>query len=77
MRFSGAILILVKIMTQAAIKETIKQAISEGLHENRDSFRDLFAEVLEDLALCNAIREGEKTRRVAKSVVLKALRRQR
>lgn len=47
-----------------ALKEALKQALSETLYEQREFFRELFEEVFEDLALVEAIREGEKTERV-------------
>jgi hypothetical protein len=39
-------------------KEAFKQAIFEVLQERKDWLYDLFAEVMEDMALANAIREG-------------------
>jgi hypothetical protein len=35
----------------------------QSLREDRELFRDLFAEVIEDVSLVNAIREGEKPSR--------------
>jgi hypothetical protein len=60
-------------MTQAALTKSLKQALIESLRENREDFRDLFAEVLEDVALTNAIREGRKTKQVKRASVMKAL----
>ena len=55
------------------IKALLKQAILELLQEQRDVLYDLFAEVIEDLALANAIREGEPTDMVGKAEVLRVL----
>ena len=61
-------------MTQAALTRSLKQALTESLRENRELFRDLLAEVIEDVSLANAIREGERTKPVKRQTVLKALR---
>ena len=55
------------------IKELFKQAFLELLEERRDMLYDLFAEVIEDLALANAIREGEPTETVSKAEVMQIL----
>jgi hypothetical protein len=60
-------------MTQASLTRSLKDALTQTLRENRDAVRDLLAEVIEDVALTNAIREGERTRQVKKETVLKAL----
>ena len=41
------------------LKEVFKQAFAELLQERRDLLYDVFSEVLEDIALVNAIKEGE------------------
>ena len=61
-------------MTQAALTRTLKQALVTNLRDHRDDFRDLLAEVTEDVALASAIREGEKSKRVRRESVMKALR---
>lgn len=43
------------------LKEVFKQAFVELLQERRDLLYDVFSEVLEDIALANAIKEGENT----------------
>jgi len=60
-------------MTQASLTRSLKEALTETLRDNRDAVRDILAEVLEDVALANAIREGENTKPVKKEAVLKAL----
>jgi hypothetical protein len=64
-------------MTQASLTRSIKQAMTETLRDNRDAVRDLLAEVLEDLALLNAIRAGERTRPVKREAVMRALARKK
>jgi hypothetical protein len=60
-------------MTQASLTRSVKQAMAEALKDNRDAVRDLLAEVREDLALTDAIRAGEQSRRVKREVVMRAL----
>ena len=56
------------------LKDVFKQAIAELLQERRDLLYDVFIEVLEDIALANAIKEGEETEIVPREQVFKILR---
>jgi len=56
------------------LKDVFKQAIAEFLQERRDLLYDVFIEVLEDIALANAIKEGEATVIVPREQVFKILR---
>lgn len=53
------------------LKEVFKQAFAELLQERRDLLYDVFTEVLEDIALANAIKEGEKTEIVSREQIFK------
>jgi hypothetical protein len=55
------------------IKDLLKQAILELLEERQDIFRQLVAEAMEDLALVNAIKEGEATETVSREEILQIL----
>ena len=55
------------------LKEIFKQALAELLQERRDLLYDAFTEVLEDIALTNAIKEGEATDIVSREQVFKIL----
>ena len=55
------------------IKDLIKQALLELFQERRDLFHDLFEELLEDVGLANAMREGEDSEIVSEKEVMKAL----
>ena len=55
------------------LKEVFKQAIAELLQERRDLLYDVLIEVLEDVALANAIKEGEETEIVPRKQVFKTL----
>ena len=55
------------------LKEVFKQALAELLQERRDLLSDAFTEVLEDIALANAIKEGEETETISRKQVFKIL----
>ncbi len=55
------------------LKEIIKTAISEVLEERQDLLQRAIEAALEDLALYQAIKEGEKTKTVKKEDVFKVL----
>jgi len=56
-------------LNEAQIKELFKQAFLELFQERKDLLYDLFAEVIEDFALANAIKEGESTESVSRAEV--------
>ena len=60
-------------LDEGRLKELMKQAMLEVLKEGRDLIYDVFAEVIEDLALANAIKEGESTESVTREEVFKTL----
>ena len=60
-------------MTQAALTRSLKQALVQSVRENRDVFLDLLAEVIEDVSMANAIREGQKSKPVKREKIMKAL----
>jgi hypothetical protein len=59
---------------QETLKQAMKEAIAETLHEEREFLHEVFAEVLEDFALAEAIREGRQTKVVERDEVLQILR---
>jgi spore coat polysaccharide biosynthesis protein SpsF (cytidylyltransferase family) len=60
-------------LDERQIKDLFKQAVLELFQERRDLLYDLFAEVIEDLALANAIKEGESTETVSRAEVFRIL----
>ncbi|OQY47674.1 MAG: hypothetical protein B6242_04450 [Anaerolineaceae bacterium 4572_78] len=60
-------------LDQYTLKDILKQVFSEVLHDQRDFFYDLMTEVLEDLALINAIKKGENDETVSRSEVFALL----
>ena len=49
-------------ITDSKLKQILKDALVETLQEQRELLHEVFAEVLEDFALAEAIREGRKSR---------------
>ena len=56
------------------LKQVLKAALAETLHEQRELLHEVFAEVLEDFALAEAIREGMETKEVPREEVMRILR---
>jgi len=57
------------------VKELFKQAMLELFQERRELFYDLLVEGLEDLALINAIKEGEAGEAVSRAEIVRLLER--
>ena len=55
------------------LKKTFKEAIAETLHEERGFLHDIIAEVIEEIALSEAIREGLNTKLVERDAVFRLL----
>jgi hypothetical protein len=60
-------------MNKEQLKDIIKTALVEVLEERQDLFHEAIEMALEDLALSQAIKEGEKTKSVARDEVFKIL----
>jgi len=63
-------------MNPATDKETIKQLLKEALAETLEERRDLydvFVEVLEDVAMAEAIREGQRSELATRNEVFNLL----
>ena len=60
-------------MTQASLKKAIKQAVIEVVREERHLFAEALVEAMEDVALVTAIREGRKSKVVARKQVMRSL----
>ncbi|MEK6765947.1 MAG: hypothetical protein AABY49_06985 [Planctomycetota bacterium] len=43
------------------LKNLLKETLIEVIEQKRDMFHDIVAEAIEDIALTNAIKEGEST----------------
>ncbi|MCL1469896.1 hypothetical protein [Argonema antarcticum] len=63
-------------LDETKLKELIKTAIFELVQEEKEVFSELLAEVLEDIGMENAIKEGENTEIVSREEIFKILNRQ-
>jgi len=55
------------------LRKIIKEALIEAVQERKDIFYDLISEIIEDIAMTNAIRDGEKTEKVSREEVFSIL----
>lgn len=55
------------------IKQPFKIALTEVIQEQKEVFSDLLAEIIEDIALEKAIKEGEDTETVSREAIFKIL----
>lgn len=62
-----------KALDERQIKESVKQALVELLQERKDLLYELVAEIVEDYALSQAIKDGERTPKVSREKVVRAL----
>lgn len=53
--------------------DALKEALTETLHEQRGLLREVFAEVLDDFAFAEAIREGQQTERAERDEIFRIL----
>jgi hypothetical protein len=58
---------------RASLKRAIKAALFELLDEHRDALQDDLAEAVEEVALLEAIRQGQTSRLVRRVTVTRAL----
>ena len=61
---------------RSIVKELIKTAIVEILQEQKEVFTDIIVEAMEDIALAEAIEEGETTEPVSREAIFKILSQQ-
>ena len=61
------------VFDEGKLKQVFKEAIIEMLEEKRNLFYDIFFEAMKDIALINAIREGESTESVSKKEIFNIL----
>ncbi len=60
-------------LDETKLKELLKAAIVELLQEQQEEFSQILAEALEDIAMKNAIKEGENTETVSRDDIFKIL----
>lgn len=55
------------------IKQLFKTALLEVIQEQKEAFLDLLTEIIEDIAVYKAIKEGEDTKPVSREAIFKIL----
>lgn len=60
-------------LDETQIKDLFKQALEEVLQERKDLLYELVEEIIEDIGLLRAIKEGEETKRVRREEVFQLL----
>jgi len=58
---------------ESAMKTIFKQALTETLHEQRELLHNVFAEVMEEIALAQAITEGSQSEPVSRGAIFELL----
>jgi len=61
------------ILSDVKTKELLMEVIIELIQQRREVFVDLFTEVMEEVGLANAIREGRTNEFVSEDRILKLL----
>ena len=61
------------IADETLMKKVFKEAFTEFFQEHREWFSEMISEAIEDIAMCNAIREGEKGEIVSRDEVFRFL----
>jgi hypothetical protein len=60
-------------LDEIKLKELLKTAIVEVFQEQKEVLYDLLAEIIEDIALERAIKEGENTETVSREAIFQIL----
>lgn len=60
-------------LSEDALRQMLREAVAGALEDRRDLLHDVLAEVLEDVALSAAVRQGRATDRVDRADVFAAL----
>jgi len=55
------------------LRQILKEAFIEAVQERKDIFYDIVFEVMEDIAVANAIREGENSEMISREEVFDIL----
>lgn len=61
------------LVDEAKLKGLVKKALIEVIQERKDVLYEVLAEVIEDIALARAIREGEETEPISRQEIVKLL----
>ena len=56
------------------LKNLLKETLIEVIDQKRDMFHDIVAEAIEDIALTNAIKEGESTESISREEIFNIIK---
>jgi hypothetical protein len=60
-------------LDESRLKQILKEALIEAIEEKKDVFHELIVDAIEDIALVNAIRQGQNTETVSKQEIFDIL----
>lgn len=52
------------VLDRAELKQLLKESLAETFIEQRELLHDVFQEVIEDISMISAIREGQQSERI-------------
>ncbi len=55
------------------LKNLLKETLIEVIEQKKDLFHDIVAEAIEDIAITNAIKEGESTESISREEVINVI----
>ncbi|MFM7130858.1 MAG: hypothetical protein ACKO85_11860 [Isosphaeraceae bacterium] len=60
-------------INESVLKQLFKEALAETLHEQRSLLHEVFTEVMEEIALTEAIREGQESEKVSRDEIFRII----
>ncbi len=61
------------LVDEKKLKSLLKETLTEMIEQKKDFFHQMITETIEDIAMTNAIREGESTESISKNEVFNVL----
>ncbi|MGR3320286.1 MAG: hypothetical protein ACUZ8O_17615 [Candidatus Anammoxibacter sp.] len=57
------------LIDEERLKDVFKEAVIEAIEQRKDLIHDIVSDAIEDIAMTNAIKEGENTESVGKDEI--------
>ncbi len=61
------------VLDRAELKQLLKESLAEMFIEQRELLHDVFQEVIEDISMISAIREGQRSERIDRQEIFDIL----
>ena len=61
------------VLDRAELKQLLKESLAETFIEQRELLHDVFQEVIEDISMISAIREGQQSERIDRQEIFDIL----